>query len=341
MEVTILNSPDPACDTFVAHRPNGRICHLPAWSSTVVRTANHRLFYLVARDSGEVRGVLPLTQVRSFLFGNRMISQAFSNYGGLLADSPEVRDALFNHAVKLATQLNCESIEFRNTQPLPYNLESRTGKLCMHLPLVSDPQELWKSFKPKVRNQVRKAQKANIKALSGKLDLLDKFYRVYTIRMHELGTPAYSRKLMQSILQAFPENTCLFTVCLGKLTVGAGLTMCFNGFVEIPWAAALVEYNNLCPNNLLYWSIIKHYCLAGARCFDFGRCTIDEGTYRFKKQWGPNPVDLHYQYWVRPNHQLSILSPDNPKYKRRVQMWKRLPLWMARLLGPCISRSLP
>lgn len=341
MDVTIAKTFDPECDTFLKNRPDAKICYTYKWSDAVARAARLKSFYLAARDSGYVCGVLPLVHVKSVLFGNFMVSQAFSNYGGLLTDSSEARDALFNYAVELATKFNCESIEFRNTKPLPYDLELRSGKMCMHLPLSLDPDEIWKSFKPKVRNQVRKAEKSNVIAIDGHLELLDDFYRVYTVRMHQLGTPCYPRKLIYNLLQAFPENSRIFAVCLGDLTIGVGFTLCFNGFAEIPLAATLVKYNELCPNNLLYWSVIKHYCLAGAKYFDFGRCTVDGPTHRFKKQWGPKPVDLYYQYWVRPGHRLSVLSPDNPKYKRKVEMWKKLPLWTARLLGPYISRNLP
>lgn len=340
MRVEILNRADPACDAFVAQSPSSKICHLFAWGDAVARAASISAFYLVARDHKGIHGVLPLVHVRSILFGNFMVSQAFSDYGGILADSDEARDVLFNYAVELATTNNCQTIEFRNVQPLPYNLEPRTGKMCMYLPLARDADKIWKSFDPKVRNQVRKAEKSGILVIDGCFELLDEFYGVYATRMHQLGTPAYPRKLMYNILKAFPDNSRIFAVRLGGLTVGTGFTLCYNGFVEIPWAATLVEYNNLCPNNLLYWSVIKHYCLAGAKYFDLGRCTVDGPTYRFKKQWGTEPIALHYQYWVRPGHRLSVLSPDNPKYKRRVEMWKKLPHWVVRLLGPYISRNL-
>ncbi len=341
MEITILSSPLPACDEFCRSKPQARICHTYRWSESVVRTLGYRPFYLVARHSGKIRGVLPLTQVRSRIFGNRMISQVFSNYGGMLTDCPEAREALFTYAVELATKLNCESIEFRNTQPLPYDLKPRLGKICMHLPLTADTDQMWKSFKPKVRNQVRKAEKSDITTVTGGQELLDEFYGVYIVRMHQLGSPAYSRKVMETILKAFPVCSRIFTARLGKQTIGAGFVMCFDGFVEIPWAATLSKYNSLCPNNLLYWSVIEYYCLAEARCFDFGRCTDGGPTHRFKKQWGSEPVQLHYQYWVRPGHQLSILSPNDSKYRKKVEMWKKLPLWMTRVAGPYISKNLP
>ena len=341
MEVRILDGAESVCEAFVLQRPDGKSCHLPAWSRAIQQALGHRPLYLIAYEGSSVRGVLPLTEVRSRLFGHRMISQALSDYGGPLADSPTAVDALYHRAVELSAERRCESIEFRNVNPLPYDLHLRSGKICMHLELTADPEELWKGFSAKVRNQVRKAEKSDLVAVKGRLELLDDFYHVYTLRMRQLGSPCYSRRVMREILNAFPESSWLFVVRKNGLTLGGGLTLCSNGFVEIPFAATLLEYNKLCPNNLLYWAVIKHYSLAGAQRFDFGRCTIGGGPHKFKKQWGPEPVPLHYQYWSRAGHELRIASPDNVRYSRKVEMWKKLPLWATRLMGPRISRGLP
>lgn len=341
MNISFLGYPDVECDEFVRRKPSAKLEHMPAWSYMIQRTFGHRVFYLVARHDDVVQGVLPLTQIRSRLFGNRMISQAFSNYGGLLANDPSVLYMLYNRAIELTIEHGCESIEFRNIKPLPYDLESRADKITMYLQLTSDPDEIWRSFKPKVRNQVRKAEKSNLVATSGGLELLDDFYKVWTVRMRALGTPGYPRRLFRNIFETFPDNTRVFLVRLGELTVAAAFVYSFKGFVQIRWAATLVDYNRLCPNNLLYWSIMKHYCLAGASCFDFGRTTVNSSQHKFKKQWGAIEIPLHYQYWTRPGHKLSLAKPDNPKYEKKVEMWKKLPLWMTRLAGPYISRNLP
>jgi len=279
MNVEILNQPDAACDAFVVQRPDARICHLYAWSDAVTRALPVRAYYLVAREADSVHGVLPLTQIKSVLFGNFMVSQAISDHGGLLVDSDQARDALFDQAVGLASKQQCDSIEFRNTHPLPYDLHNRSGKMVLYLPLDPDPDIVWKSFKSEIRNRIRKAENSKLVTTNGHLELIDDFYRVYAIRMKQLGTPVYSRNLIQSLLEAFPANSRLFVVRLNGLTVGTALTFCFNGFAEIPFPSTLIQYNKLCPNNLLYWSIIKYYCLSGARYFDFGRCTITVWIY--------------------------------------------------------------
>lgn len=341
MNVEIIEGIDDACDAYVASKPQASIGMLTAWSERVVRPLGLHPFYLVARDGQVVRGILPLVQVRSWLFGTRMVSQAFSTYGGPRVDTDDVRDALYARAVKLARKNGCESIEFRCVSPMPYDLHAREGKMCFHLPLGPGPEELWRGFPSKVRNHVRKAEKSGLQVVDGGAELLDEFYRIYTRRMKQLGTPAYPRSLMRCILEAFPAGSRVFAVRKGSLSVAAGFTMWANGFVEIPWAASLVQHNRLSPSSLLYWSIIKYFSLLGEEWFDLGRSTAGNATHRFKKEWGPNPVDLHYQFWAPPGTKPALAVPETDKYRRRIELWKKLPLWATRILGPRISRNLP
>lgn len=329
-------------ERFVRGNSNGKICFLPSWACTIAQSFRYRDYSLIFRSTHGTCSILPLFHVRSRLFGNRLISQPpFYSYGGPLAETEGGRDALFRRAVELARELGCDYIEFRGAERLGYDLEVRTGKLCMHLGLAGDPDGVWKGLDPKIRNQVRKAEKSGLTAAEGGAELLDEFYRLYTRRMWQLGTPCFSKRVMAGILGALPEYSRVFVVRLGDLTVGAGFTTCYNRFAEIHWGATRVEYNSLCPNPLLYWSIIRHYCLAGAKVFDFGRCTVDSSTYRFKKQWGTTEVPIYYQYWVRPGYTLSVPTADDPRYRRKIAVWKKLPLWLTRVIGPAIARRLP
>ena len=71
-----------------------------------------------------------------------------------------------------------------------------------------------------MRNQVRKAEKSGLAAVEGGPEILDEFYRLYTRRMHELGTPGFSKRVMANILHALPEYSRVFLVNLGRRTVG-------------------------------------------------------------------------------------------------------------------------
>lgn len=340
VSVSQLTDAGQACTDFVRRQRDARICHLPAWSAMLERAFGHRAIYLVARQENAVSGVLPLLHIRSRLFGNRMVSTGFTDYGGPLAENEEALRALFDAAAEAARQAGCRQIEFRNIHPMPFDLPRRSDKMTMLLPLTENPEDLWKALDPKVRNQVRKPEKAGLTVESGGVERIEEFYPVYAVRMRELGTPAYAKRALRSLGESFPDESRIFVVRQGPLVIGAALTLCFNGIVEIPYAATLVSHNHLSPNNLLYWRILEHHCRQKARVFDFGRCTVGSSTHRFKKQWGPEPLPLSYQYWVGPGEELAVLSPDSPRYRRKVELWRRLPLWLTNCLSPAISRDL-
>jgi hypothetical protein len=92
---------------------------------------------------------------------------------------------------------------------------------------------------------------------------------------------------------------------------------------------------------LLYWTCLEFATQKGYGTFDFGRSTRGEGTYKFKEQWGARPQPLYWHYWLRGGGELPQVNPSNRKYRLAIEVWKRLPLPVTRLLGPGIVRYIP
>jgi len=341
MNISVNVGSDKQCEQFVRNFAEARLCHLPVWTEMVENLFGHKGYYLVARDNGVVCGVLPLSHVRSKLFGYHFVSQPFSDYGGPLTKSPEVTETLYEHAIELVNQYKCDYIEFRNTVAIPQEMHLRTDKICMHLPLAKEPEVVWTGLRPQIRNRIRQAEKSGIIVTNGHIEMLDDFYRLWTIRMRELGTPCYSRELFRGILETFKDNSRIFLAHSGYKVAAAFFVYTFNGCVHSRWGATLREFDSLSPNYLLNWSAIEYYCKAGMSLFDFGRSTVGSGQHTFKKRWGAQPVQLNWQYWIRPGKSLNLAKPDVPKYRRKAEIWKKVPLVVTRIIGPRISCSLP
>jgi serine/alanine adding enzyme len=341
MVISVDEHTDEQCCQFVNEMAEAKLCHMPQWNTMVENVFGHKGHYLVARQDGRVCGVLPLVYVRSRLFGNRMISQPFSDYGGALTTGPEAQEALYRRAVELASACQCESIEFRNTVPLPYEMHVRTDKISMCLPLDADPQKVWSDLRHKTRNRVSKAERSGFVMTSGGSELLDEFYRVWTVRMRELGTPCYPRKLFTGILEAFPADTRIFLAQLNGATAAVLFAYTFKGRVQCSWGAALRAYDEAGPNYILNWAAIQYYCQQGMRWYDFGRSTVGSGQHTFKERWGATPIELNWQYWTPAGKHLHLVKPDDPSYRRKSELWRKLPLAVTRLVGPHLSCSLP
>ncbi len=345
--ITLYTPSDQAAwDEFVLSHPEGVNYHLSGWRQVVETTFGHKTYYLLAKEGHKIKGILPLVHMKSLLFGNFLASLPFFNYGGVLAQDEETKHLLLKQAISLAQELDAEHIELRHLTPAlsPKEKDSwqlKTHKVTLFLNLPDAPEILWKSFKSKLRSQIRRPQKEGMTAQIGHLDQLNNFYQVFSINMRDLGTPVYPKRFFANILMTFPDTARICTVFYQDIPVASGFIIGFKNTLEIPWASSLRKYNRYAPNMLLYWNILKYACEQGYKRFDFGRSTPNKGTYRFKKQWGAVPHQLYWYYWLRQGNELPALNPDNPKYKLAIKLWQRLPLFLTQLIGPKIVKNIP
>lgn len=343
MNVRLLSANDvEKWDAYVAGHERGKHAHLSGWKKVIEDAFSHPCYYLIAEDSGSnICGILPLVQIKSFLFGNYMVSLPFLNYGGVLADSDGAIQALLMRAEQIAQECEAKSIEYRYGFSIHADENCRTDKVAMILNLPGTPDELGKMIGSKRRSQIKRPLRENPTVLSGGLELLDDFYEVFTRNMHDLGTPPYAKKWFSAILEVFPEDARLFVIYHKDEPVSCAFVIGFGDMMEIPWASTLKSVNHLSMNMLLYWEVLSSAINRGYKQFDFGRSSKNSGTLRFKKQWGGEQVQLYWYYWLKDNEPLPTLKPDNPKFSLAIKAWKKLPVSVTRLIGPAIVKNLP
>lgn len=282
-----------------------------------------------------------MVQLNSRLFGNLIVSTPYYNYGGILADSPEVARRLLEEGIRWRNTIGSQSIELRHVSDSGLDCTKRQDKLTFWLPLPAKEQILWDSFQPKVRAQIRRGEKEKPEFLIGKHELLNEFYKVFSRNMRDLGTPVYGRAFFSGLLDYLSDNAWLVVLRVDGKPVGCAFITGFGTRMEIPWASTLREYNHTGINMMMYWRILKHAVSNGYQLFDFGRCSKDAGTYRFKQQWGATPVQLNWEYALPEGQEPPGLNPDNPKFRFLIGVWKRLPVWVSRLIGPPVVKYLP
>lgn len=342
VSVQVAESTDPASwDAYVAAHPDATGYHRAAWRDVFERGLGHRTFQLEARDGGRIVGVLPVVEVKSWLFGRALSSLPYVNYGGILADSSAVAEALVGAASALAAERRLDHVVLRHRARVVPALPARTHKVTMILELQPDASRMWDALDRKVRNQIRKAEKSNLEGVAGGVELLDEFYAVFARNMRDLGTPVYGRALFAEILAAQPADARLHVVRLSGQPIACALTYGYGNTLEVPSASSLREHRALCPNHLMYWSMIQHAIASGRTRFDFGRSTPGDGTYAFKEQWGGKPEQLYWEYALLGKAELPAEDRHNASYQKKIEAWKRLPLPVTTVLGPRIARCVP
>ena len=341
VSVAPIENPGADWNHYVESNPAASIYHRADWKELIRKTFGHTGHYLAARDkSGAIVGILPLVHLQSRLFGNFMVSMPYFNYGGAIADHPLVEEQLMRAAMGYATGQGASHIEYRDD--IPRNgFPARTDKVNMILPLPGSQEALWQTFTPKLRAQIRRPQRENLQVLQGGEECLQDFYTVFMRNMRDLGTPVYPKVFFRNILASFPDACRILVIRLDNRPVAAGFLIGHRDRLEIPWASTIRDVNHLSINMLLYWEVLKYAIDRQFGQFDFGRSSKEAGTYRFKQQWGAQPTQLYWHYWLRKGGDLPALNPHNPRYALAIKVWRQLPLFITTRLGPLIVRSLP
>jgi FemAB-related protein (PEP-CTERM system-associated) len=267
----------------------------------------------------------------------RLISLPFLDYGGICADHPGAIESLYRAVQRELSNVRGRVIDLRQRRDMPLPLARHSDKVTMVLKLDNSPVKMWESFRAKLRNQIRKAEKEQLETQWTGGDGLKDFYHVYVCNMRDLGSPPHSFAFFERILAEFPTARLLL-VRLQEHVIGGGLCLVFQDTMLMPWASSLRPYLRLCPNNLLYWEAIRTACEQGLMQFDFGRSSRGSGTYKFKKQWGALEEPLYWRSNVYGGDLLDASGQQILAFIRRG--WCHLPVVVTRLVGPTLRRRI-
>ncbi len=296
--------------------------------------------------------------MKNFLFGNALISIPFFDFAGILSDSDEAGVELLKAALEIRAELGAEFIELRHMDLAPFpekgrgtsqNLETvfreldvsykvRTHKSRMLLGLPESSKTLLESFKSKLRSQIKKAGKEGLETRIGGEELLADFYRVFCENMRDLGSPVHSFDMLKNTLKGFSDVAKVVNVYCDDTPVACGMIIGFRDVMEHPWASSLRRYSRLSPNMLLYWAMLEYSSNRGFKEFDFGRSSPDEGTYKFKEQWGTKPSPLNWYCFGDHVSGETRVGIEKDKFRKVIGCWQKLPVCITKVVGPRIRK---
>ncbi len=313
------------------------------WAEVFSSAFRHHPYFLWMQTDDRITGVLPLMHISGPIFGSFLVSQPYLNTGGVLADTPDVASQLTERAVQLADSLNVKHLELRHETRVehPRLNSTNTEKVHMRMELPATADALWTGLKSKLRSQVKKPlNDTSLSVTFGHLDQLDSFYEVFCRNMRDLGTPPFSKKLFREMLVQFGDAAEICSVFQNGQPIASGFLLHGPEVTLIPSASSLRDFNHTACNMLMYWHALKRSVERGQKAFDFGRSSLDSGTYKFKQQWGAEQYPAVWQYCLRQGN-IGDVRPSSGKFDKVIAVWQKLPVWFTKLIGPEIVRGIP
>jgi FemAB-related protein (PEP-CTERM system-associated) len=339
LTVKLMQPQDAArWDAFVLACPQATFFHRAGWQPAIERAFGHKTWFYYAEANGQIVGVLPLAQVKSALFGNSLASLPFCVYGGVATASEQAKAALTQAAEKLAAELKVGHLEMRNLEPQNPSWQGKDLYVTFRKEIDPDEEANMLAIPRKQRAMVRKGIKAE---LHSEIDEgVDRFFAAYSSSVHRLGTPVFAKKFFRILKEVFGQDCEVLTILKDNRVVASVMSFYFRDEVLPYYGGGTAEAREVAGNDFMYWELMRRACARGYKIFDFGRSKRGTGAFDFKKNWGFEPQQLHYEYQLHASDSVPENNPLNPKYQLFIKMWQRLPLPVANFIGPYIVKNL-
>jgi FemAB-related protein (PEP-CTERM system-associated) len=326
-------------DAFVMATPAATFCHRAGWQNVVERAFGHRTHFVYAERDGAITGILPLTEIRSLLFGHSLVSNAFAVYGGPVATDDDSRGALIAYAAELMDSTGAAHVEFRSiTASCPGWIVKEGLYVTFRRAISADNEKNLNTIPRKQRAVIRKGIANKLTARAG--HDVPTLHRIYAESVRNLGTPVFPRRYFALLCEEFGDDAEILVIEDAGVPIAAVMSFYFRDEVLPYYGGGTPAARSRAGNDILYWEVMRRAADRGCRIFDFGRSKIDTGAYSFKKNWGFEPTPLNYEFKLRSGDTIPDVNPLNPKYRRMIAAWKQLPLPVANLLGPLLVRNL-
>lgn len=325
-------------DAFVQGCEDASVFHLSGWKAVIERAFSHRTYFLFAERGGEIVAVLPLAEIKSRLFGHSLCSLPFCVYGGVAGADEDARQALDAVAWELTQDLGVRYLEYRSIKREHADWKTKDLYVTFRKALDSDPEKNLLQIPRKQRAMVRKGMAAGLKSEID--DNADRFFDAFSQSVHRLGTPVFSKRYFETLLEEFGPSCEVMTVTRAGRLVASVMSFYFRDQVLPYYGGGVAEAREVAGNDFMYWELMKRACEKGIRIFDYGRSKRGTGSFDFKKNWGFVPEPLHYEFRLREGADVPDINPLNPKYQMLIRLWRKLPLRVANRIGPYLAKDL-
>ncbi|XHH10605.1 MAG: GNAT family N-acetyltransferase [Candidatus Bathyarchaeia archaeon] len=332
-------------DEFVESHPYGTPYHMWGYGEALSMTYHYQRYYLVGKIDGKIIGVFPLIHVNSKLFGSKLLSLPFCEYGGPLIDMHAnsvrgINQKFLDEVSSIASDLGVNYVELRNVSIdssflSQANYTQLNRYVDFKLDLSQGTEKLWRSLDKKTRNSTRKSQKSNM-VINEVQDekMLRRYFSLYLKVEKKHGSPPQSFKLFENLLK-HSHNLKSLIAEYNRIPI-AGITV-FYSKNQVYWWNGVSDpaFSNVNATNLLLWQVIEDGSKNGYSFMNFGRTRKDTGVYQFKKGWCGTEVSLKDSVFFLNNNK-ELADPEQGKYPFLSKMWSFLPTICAEKLGPKI-----
>ena len=326
-------------DRFVQESPGVIAWHGYEWSDILKRHHGAEFYPLATYDGPRICGILPLYRIRT-LRGEALISVPYFVAGGIVAAESEVQQALLKKAIEMSQRLKIAHITFKQYKArLDGPLLTDDHYYNRELTLSPDINQIWQSISPFNQSKIEESRKYDPDFEYPSSNVWG-FYKLLLHDQHAAGVPCASKTWVQRLF-----DTGMYEIALlkhnGELVAGT-MVKKFRDTVSFPFSCLRDQSDKTeLFAYALYWKLITTLATTGIRIAHSGRIPETDETFRYRLGWGGTKYSYYYQYYGLGEGKTEFSNKRGRKRQIIEAVWKRMPVSVARAIGPIVVRQYP
>jgi hypothetical protein len=277
-------------DAIISRYDSKMVHHQSAWLNFVAETWGGTLMRFQIVEQGKTLGYFVAFLQKRFCF--RLLGSPLTgwetDYMGPIVNKDFDAETFLSAIDQLARQKKIHFLQMGNPLLDPSLMKKRGYHIkeekTIVIPLSEREEEMWEHLSSKCRNRIRKGRKNGLVVeMGGDPEFIDEYYRqVKEVFGRQNMSPRYSIDVPQRLFRQLKADNLLFAIRIkcGSKTVATGLFPHDDRNVYSFGIASSLESRKLCPNELLYWTVMKEAGELGIRHFTIG------GIYRVPETGG-------------------------------------------------------
>ena len=326
-------------DLLLGTHPGRSFFHRSAWAKVLRDSYGYAPAYFILSESGQLRSLLPVMEVRSWLTGSRGVSLPFTDNCRVLSSGAASIERLTHQAINWGRGRGWKYLELRGGKEFFPQAPASQSYFGHELKLVGEKALFAQLHRP-VRTAIRKGQKLGLKVeVSQSLEALRSFYELHcsTRRRHGLPPPPF--RFFENVHEHILSRDKGIVVIARHQQQPVAASVYFHSDNEAiyKYSASDGAFQDLRGNNLVMWEAIKWYCRAGFDRLHLGRTSAsNSGLRRFKLGWGACEHKIEYlRYDLRKRGFVTGRDEAFGWYNR---IFNRLPPSISKAIGSILYR---
>jgi CelD/BcsL family acetyltransferase involved in cellulose biosynthesis len=305
------------------------------WADVFKSAYRYQPYYWMSTQNRELRFLLPMMEVNSFLTGKRAISLPFTDYCEPICENEAQFEAVMEEIHAFAEKRRWQTIEFRGGEAFLAKYPAARSYFTHQLSLSAEPKQVFAQFQDSTRRNIRKAEREGVRVeLTTTPESLKAFYRLNGLTRKKHGLPpqplSFFRALYDKII--LPGKGKIFLAKVGEQIIAGAVFIEFGDQIIYKYGASDERYQALRANNLIMWKAIEYGCLQGYKNFDFGKTEPgNEGLRRYKLGWAAQETLIHYHKYHIAKQRFIIESAKEHHWSTRI--FSGMPTILLKVLG--------